>query len=145
MNNKIFYITKKEAEAVQSFAKDRNNVFFSEIDGAKILSEETYVREISRAFGFFDKLPMATFEWCNDYLCDLMWIKQENIVLLIYNFNVMSINAPETKQNIIADFEEIILPWWDGEVVGHMVGGVPRNFNVYLEVSDAEAGKEYEQ
>ena len=55
-----------------------------------------------------------------------------------------AIYLPETKQNIIADFEEIILPWWDGEVVGHTVGGAPRNFNVYLAVSDVEKGKEYE-
>lgn len=134
MNNKILCITKKEVEAVKSFAKDCKNVFFSEIDGAKILSEESYVREISKAFGFFDKLPMATLEWCNDYLCDLMWIEQESIVLLISNFNVMLTNAPEIKRNIIADFEEIILPWWEEDVIGHMVGGVTRKFLVYLEM-----------
>jgi len=29
---------------------------------------------------------------------------------------------------------EITLPWWEGEVVGHLVGGVPRGFSVYLEI-----------
>ena len=77
---------------------------------------------------------MATLEWCNDYLCDLMWIEQESIVLLISNFNVMLTNAPEIKRNIIADFEEIILPWWEEDVIGHMVGGVTRKFLVYLEM-----------
>ena len=38
-----------------------------------------------------------------------------------------------TSSNGIADFEENILPWWEEEVVGHMVGGVPRKFLVYLE------------
>ena len=31
------------------------------------------------------------------------------------------------------DFAEIILPWWEGEVVGHMVDGKPRGFLIYLE------------
>ena len=29
----------------------------------------------------------------------------------------------------------IILPWWEGEVVGHMVGAEPREFLLYLEVT----------
>ncbi len=33
-----------------------------------------------------------------------------------------------------SDFEEITLPWWEGEVVGHLVGGVPRGFWIYLEI-----------
>lgn len=30
-------------------------------------------------------------------------------------------------------FEGISLPWWEEEVVGHMVDGVSRKFLVYLE------------
>lgn len=45
----------------------------------------------------------------------------------------MLVDDLKTKQNIMADFEEIILPWWEGEVTGHIVGGMPRKFTVYLE------------
>lgn len=37
------------------------------------------------------------------------------------------------KTEIISDFGEITLPWWEGKVVVHLVGGVPRGFSVYLE------------
>ena len=42
-------------------------------------------------------------------------------------------DEPKLKKIILDDFEEIILPWWEKEVVGHMVGGTPRGFLVYLE------------
>lgn len=134
MNNRIIYIAKEESEEVRFFAKKCKNVFFSEIDGAKIQSGENFVQALSKAFSFFDKIPMATLEWCNDYLCDLEWITQESIILLISDFDVMLSNAPKTKENIIKNFEEIILPWWEGDIIGHMVGGIPKKFLVYLEM-----------
>ena len=33
--------------------------------------------------------------------------------------------------------EDIILPWWEGKVVGHMVDGEPRGFMLYIERSKA--------
>ena len=39
----------------------------------------------------------------------------------------------EAVRVIIEDFEKITLPWWEGEVIGRMVGGKPRGFMVYLE------------
>ena len=62
-----------------------------------------------------------------------MWIKQKDIVLLVYDYDLMLTDDLKIKKNIVADFEEIILHWWEGEIVGHMVGRVPRGFEVYLE------------
>ena len=45
----------------------------------------------------------------------------------------MLVDNLKLKNDIMADFEEIILPWWEEEVVGHRVGGVPRKCLVYLE------------
>lgn len=135
MENKIVYITKDEAEIIKVNARRNQDVFFAEIAGDEIKTEEDYVQVMSNVFFFSQKLPEKKLEWYNDYICDLMWIKQKNIIMLIHNYDLMLINNLEVKNEIIADFEEIILPWWEGEIVGHMVGGMPRKFLIYLEKS----------
>ena len=133
MNNKLVYITKDEAEQIKNHALNNEDVFFAEIEGAKVRTEADYVQEMSNVFTFPHELPAMKIGWYNDYICDLMWIEQKNIVLIIHEFDLMFCDEPKLKQIIMEDFEEIILPWWEGEVVGHMVGGTPRGFLIYLE------------
>lgn len=133
MNNRINYISKMEAEKIKKDALKNKAVFFAEIEGNEIKTEEDYVQAMANAFCFPQELPGKKLDWCNDYICDLMWIKQKNIILLIRNYDLMLIDYLEVKNNAIADFEEMILPWWEGEIIGHMVGGVPRRFLVYIE------------
>ena len=133
MNNKIIYVTKNEAKLIKAKALQNSEVYFVEIDGAEIKTEEDYVRTMADAFAFPSDLPRMILGWYDDYIADLMWIEQNEIVLLINNYDLMLVNNPKIKSDIIEDFEESILPWWEKDVVGHMVGGVPRRFSVYLE------------
>lgn len=133
MNNKIVYIAKDEAKKVKISALKDQDVFLAEIDGARIKTEEDYVQAMADAFAFPQVLPTMKIGWLNDWLNDLMWIKQKDIVLLVHDYDFMLTDDLKIKKNIVADFEEIILPWWEGEVVGHMVGGAPRGFEVYFE------------
>lgn len=41
-------------------------------------------------------------------------------------------HEPELKNEIILDFKEIILPFWQEEVVDIVVGGKEKSFMVYL-------------
>ena len=50
---------------------------------------------------------------------------------MIYDF--MLLEDLKIKKYAMLDFEEVILPWWEGDVVGHMVGGEPRGFFLYIE------------
>ena len=133
MNNKIVYVTKNEAQLIKADAVQNRDIYFAEIEGAEIKTEEDYVRAMAEAFSFLHKLPEMKLGWYNDYINDLMWIEQKEIVLVINNYDLMLVDNLKLKNDIMADFEEIILPWWEEEVVGHMVGGVPRKFLVYLE------------
>ena len=133
MNNKIVYVTKNEAQLIKADAVQNREIYFAEIDGAEIKAEEDYVRAMAEAFAFPNELPEMKLGWYNDYINDLMWIEQKEIVLIINNYDLMLVDNLKLKNDIMADFEEIILPWWEEEVVGHMVGGVPRKFLVYLE------------
>lgn len=133
MKNKIVYVTKDEAKEVKMDAIKTGDTFFAEIYGDKIKTEEDYVQAMANAFAFPHALPELKIGWYNDYISDLMWIEQKDIIMIIHNYDLMLVDDLKTKKNIIAGFEEIILPWWEGEVVGHMVGGVPRKFLIYLE------------
>ncbi len=135
MNNKLVYITKDEAEQIKNHALNNEDVFLAEIEGAKIRTEVDYVQEMSNAFAFPHELPAMKIGWSNDYISDLMWIEQKDIVLLIHNYDLMLCDEQKLKKNILDDFEEIILPWWESEVIGRMIGGMPRGFIVYLEQS----------
>ncbi|MCI8938358.1 MAG: barstar family protein [Lachnospiraceae bacterium] len=131
MDNKIIYITKYEAQEVKMNLN--KNIFFAEIFGEKIETEGKYAQAMANAFAFPHALPEMKIGWYNDYICDLTWIEQEDIILLIHDYDLMLADDLKIKKDIIADFEEIILPWWGGEVVRHMVGVKPRNFLIYLE------------
>lgn len=133
MNNKIIYVTKVEANIIKANAIKNGNVFFAEINGSQIKTEEDYVQAMAKAFVFPHQLPELKIGWYNDYINDLMWIKQKNIVMLVRDYDQMLKDDLRIKDNIMADFEEITLPWWEGEVSGHLVGGEPRGFLIYLE------------
>lgn len=133
MNNKIVYVTKDEAEVIKENSMYNKDIFFAEINGAQIRTEEEYVQAMVDAFVFPHELPGMKLGWYKDYICDLMWIEQKDIVMLVHDYGLMLLDELNTKKIIMDDFEEIILPWWEGEVVGHMVGGEPRGFLIYLE------------
>lgn len=133
MKNKIVCVTRNEANLIKENVQQNKDIFFAEISGSKITTEEEYVYEMSHIFAFPQQLPKMSLGWYKDYICDLMWIKQKDIVMLIRDYDMMLADNQNMKENIIADFDEIILPWWEGEVVGHMVGGKPRGFMIYLE------------
>lgn len=133
MNNKIIYVTREQSKVIKRDALQSKDTFLAEIDGTKIKTEEDYVQAMASAFDFPCELPEMKIGWYNDYINDLMWIKQKSIILIIHDYDSMLVDNLEIKEIIIEYFEEITLPWWEGEIIGHMVGGTPRSFLVYLE------------
>ena len=133
MNNKIVYIAKDEVKKIRTNALKNQDVFLAEIDGAKIRTEEHYVQAMIDAFAIPHPLLGMKIGILNDWIEDLTWIKQKDIVLIVHDYDLMLLDDLKAKKIIMLDFEEIILPWWEGDVVGHMVGGEPRGFWVYLE------------
>ena len=133
MNNKIVYVTTKEVREIKEKAIQDKDVFLAEIKGAEIETEEEYVKAMANAFFFPNNFHSMKMGWFRDYICDLMWIEQKEIIVVIRDYELMLVNETKTKEIIMDDFEEIILPWWEGEVVGHMVGVGPRKFSIYLE------------
>ena len=135
MKNRIVYVNEQEADAVKAEALQKENVFFAELDGRSIQTEADYVREMELVMNCpYEKSDMyLKLGWYHDWICELLWLGEKDVVLLLRGYDFMLRNNEKTKNRIVEDFEEITLPWWEGEVIGHMVGGKPRSFMVYLE------------
>ena len=98
MKNEIIYVTKDEAKVIKMNAIKDQDIFFAEIDGTKIMTEEDYVCAMANAFVFPQALPAMKIGWHNDYINDLSWIEQKNIVLLIHNYDLMLTDDLKTKK-----------------------------------------------
>lgn len=135
MKNRIVYVNEQEADAVKAEALQKENVFFAELDGRSIQTEADYVRGMELVMNCpYEKSDMyLKLGWYHDWICELLWLGEKDIVLLLRGYEFMLRNDEKTKKRIVEDFEEITLPWWEGEVIGHMAGGKPRSFMVYLE------------
>lgn len=135
MKNRIVYVNRQEADAVKAEAMRKENVFFAELDGRFVQNEADYVREMELVMDCpYEKSDTYwKLGWYFDWICELLWLGEKDVVLLIRGYDRMLSDDEKTKRRIIEDFEERTLPWWEGEVMGHMVGGKPRSFMVYLE------------
>lgn len=135
MKNKIEYISKSSADIIKENAQQDGNVFLAEFYGNKATNEEDFMRQFYTAFNF----PAGVIEtqlnigWFNDYVKDLLWIKEPSVIMLIYNYDDLLKHDLQKKKIWLDELESIVLPWWEGDVVGHMVGGKPRYFMVYFE------------
>ena len=133
MNNKIVYIAKDEMKKIKTDALNNQHVFLAEIDGAKIRTEEEYVQAMIDASAIPHPLLGMKIGILNDWIKDLTWIDQKDIVLIVHDHDLMLSDDLKTKKKVMIYFENIILPWWEGEVVECMVGGEPRGFMLYIE------------
>ena len=135
MRNQIFYVAKEEIELLKKRLATASDTYVMELDGKSIQTEAEYVREmdiqLKVPYGF---PPDMVLSWYYDDITRCIWIEESHIVLIIRSFESMLKDYPKVKSNIIDDFNEITLPWWGGDIVGHLVGGSPKEFLVYLEV-----------
>ena len=131
--NRIINVSCAEVDRVIKELKDEN-FYIVELDGDKIRDERDFVLEMKEKFRISVDFPKPVVGWLNDYICDLSWIQEEKIAIIIRNFDMFIKEDGKKRYDIMLDFAEIILPWWETDVENCMVGGKPRIFKVYLEV-----------
>ena len=132
MNNLIFNITKEEINKIKSESKDK--VFIAEIDGTEINSWEDYWAAMSKLF-LFPELPAymePDYHSYYDIMTDLSWIDSDSIILIINKFTLFLKGEHALKDDIIKDFKDYLLPFWEEEVERTVVGGKKKSFCVYL-------------
>lgn len=119
---------------IQNARKEPQTVLI-EMQGKDIQTSDDYIDEAEKIFHFPSPCEGNANRYL-DWIRDLTWFDDEycrsRYVFVIYNFSIMLSKNAFTKNEIICDFEEIILPWWDGEVEKHVVDGKRKIFDVYL-------------
>ena len=130
---------------------NRNNAFVVEINGEEVKNEKDWLYIMAEKFHFpvFLEEEKKVVEWFDgaygysrnyfmnweqyeDWLTDLSWVKQNSIILIIKNYSKLLIEYSESKEYIMNNFKNVILPWWEKDVVMYMVGGRKRDFDIYL-------------
>jgi hypothetical protein len=129
-DNKIVNISSTEYNDLKKSVSEDDRILLAELDGRFIKTLGDYLHEIETKFDF----PESCDENLNiyfDWIRDLDWLAKDGYTLIINNYKDFLQTSPTTKQMIIDDFREIILPWWQSEVEKHS-GAKAKPFMVYL-------------
>ena len=132
--NDIIHISKQKEQEILSLLKQDQNTFYVIINGKHVRTLPEYLKVMSEEFSF--PIPNKGVDGYMDWIEDLTWIEQENIVLFIEDFSHFLEEDPSRKTQMIELFRDKILPWWDGEVERYVVEGEKRSFQVYLVDAD---------
>lgn len=65
-------------------------------------------------------------------MTDLSWIDSNRIIVIIENADEFLKTAPLLKNDIIKDFNEYLLPFWEKEAAQTVVNGQTKDFCVYF-------------
>lgn len=130
MDNKVLYVSISEITVIKENLNKSEDTFMMEIEGSQIRNLTDYLSCISRLMKF--PSPSRGIDSYNDWMCDLEWIKQNNIVLIVNDYEQFLRMDLLAKKDIIDGFTTLILPWWQEDVISCCVGGEPRKFMVYL-------------
>lgn len=131
MTNKKIILSSLEMEKIKSELMLNKDVFFVEINGNECQCLDDYLYIIWKIFMF--PIEKRSMDGYIDWICDLTWLDEDKkIIIVINNFSEFLKNDLKSRNIIIKDFEELILPWWETDVSEHVVGGKPRTFLVYL-------------
>ena len=131
MKNMISKIGIKESKKIKDKFKVNRNIYIAIIDGEKIQSWNSFLDNMIEKF----KLPIKGHRNVNvylDWMRDLEWLDSEGYILFIENCADFMKEDLEMKGNIVDDFKNYILPFWDSEVEQVVTGGKTKIFNVYL-------------
>ena len=104
--------------------------YVASIDGAKLQTKQDYLEAMEKAL----KLPSCHNNWdaYDDWMTDLEWIDDKKIIVIFYHYTSMLSHDSQVKELILDIFETSILPFWEEEVKHVVVGGEPKEFQVYL-------------
>ncbi|WP_051650608.1 barstar family protein [Lachnoclostridium phytofermentans] len=130
MINRIIFASAKEVKEVKSKLESNDEIFIIEIEGERCLFLADYLNSMSNLFQF--PIKAQGLDGYNDWMRDLSWLNKEQIIIIINDFFKFLQRDTLSKEVIIEDFKEVILPWWESEVTNCVVGGKTKKMLVYL-------------
>lgn len=112
MENIVKEIKKSMIKSIMDTINNKEHTFVVEINVHSIQSWKGYISEIQREFNF----PTSCYDSVDrylDWMRDLSWLEKESYIIIINNFKQFLKKDLKLKREIISDFEEIILPYWE--------------------------------
>ena len=131
--NSLLIMYRKHADGFLS-CLSAEDVFIVRLSGKECPNLQSYLRAASERFGF--PITSGTADSYNDWLCDLSWIKQKTVVLVINDFDAFLSGSPADKEKIIRGFKDTILPWWEHYVLEYAADVPQRPFYVLCVTED---------
>ena len=130
MNNKVIYTSSNDFNIIKEDLTRNNKIFWVEIDGRNISNLSEYFFSISNLCIF--PIPARSWAGYNDWKTDFTWIREDAIVIVINNFGCFLRSDLSSKVKVVEKFQNSILPWWEEDVMDHVVDGKTKKFTVYL-------------
>ncbi|GAB1530034.1 MULTISPECIES: barstar family protein [Brevibacillus] len=130
-NNKVLETNREKIESLKVELATTEGFHIVEMSGANIQSWKDYISEIQMKF----KFPTSCLDSMDrylDWIRDLDWLDKDGYVLIIYGYSDFLKDDPRLKKEIITDFTDVILPFWQEEVKEVVVEGKAKSFMVYL-------------
>ncbi|MDQ0087498.1 hypothetical protein J2T12_000892 [Paenibacillus anaericanus] len=130
IDNKVLETNSEEIESLKAELATNDRFLIVELKEA-IQSWEDYISEVQLKFKF-PTTCLDSMDRYLDWIRDLEWLDKDGYVLIIYRYLDFLKDDPKLKKEIITDFTDVILPFWQEEVKDVVVNGKAKPFMVYL-------------
>lgn len=102
------------------------------LNGNEILDKTAFFKEMETKMQFPGTCKNK-FSRFDDWMTDLSWISaDQGICLIVNNYSKFLSLDPVFKENLIEDFRDNILPFWEKDVLQCVKDGKTRRFDMIL-------------
>ncbi len=130
MQNKIINVSSSEMTKILKTIVNDSSLFIAQINSNYIQDLQEYLTKMSEVLRF--PFPSRSIDSYNDWMRDLDWLNKDGYVLVFYNFKEFLSKDLISRKAIIEGFSNVILPFWQEEVIETVVEEEPKLFTVYL-------------
>lgn len=111
---------------------EENPFYIVLLNGEYIRSREAFFKAMETNMKF-PGTCMNKFSRFDDWMKDLSWISEEmGICIIINNYQKFLSEDKTFKENVMSDFRDDILPFWQEGVLRYVKGGKQRRFDIVL-------------
>ena len=121
MMNTVKYVSMQEVPQLKNKYQQVQAVFIVEINGKQCSKLADYLKIMADSFNF--PIEAKGIDGYNDWMRDLTWIEEKKIVVIISDYTDFLKDDLSSKEIILQEFVQLILPWWDGGYTGCVVNG----------------------
>lgn len=128
--NNIQNVSKNQMEDILKFLKNNKSTFIAEIKGKEIQTQKALSIAINKVFGYY--IPFNDINGWINWIRNIDWLKKDNYVLIIYNYEDFMSKDLEIKKTIKKHFECITIPWWNAGLEDYEEHKEYKAFNIYI-------------